>query len=76
MGSYNLFTFRCTLNLIHLYSFATDEQPGGTLLFTGATSATRGAAEFATFAAGKMVFAPSLKAWLENSGREIYMWPM
>jgi NAD(P)-dependent dehydrogenase (short-subunit alcohol dehydrogenase family) len=28
-------------------------EPGGTLLFTGATSATRGAANFATFAAGK-----------------------
>ncbi|KAG8812900.1 hypothetical protein FRC17_001757 [Serendipita sp. 399] len=41
-------------------------QPGGTLLFTGATSSTRGAASFATFAAGKH----GLRALSQSLARE------
>ncbi|PVG00908.1 short-chain dehydrogenase/reductase SDR [Serendipita vermifera] len=43
-----------------------DENPGGTLLFTGATSGTRGAAQFATFAAGKH----GLRALSQSLARE------
>src|SRR5258707_10569737 len=39
---------------------------GGTLIFTGATSATRGAANFATFAAGKH----GLRALSQSLARE------
>ena len=43
-----------------------DEMPGGTLLFTGATSSTRGASAFATFAAGKH----GLRALSQSLARE------
>ncbi|KAG8805404.1 hypothetical protein FRC19_007903 [Serendipita sp. 401] len=43
-----------------------DSQPGGTLLFTGASSSTRGAASFATFAAGKH----GLRALSQSLARE------
>ena len=50
------------MNVIAAFAFAQESlraflasgaEPGGTLLITGATSATRGASHFATFAAGK-----------------------
>lgn len=43
-----------------------DDLPGGTVLFTGATSSTRGAAAFATFAAGKH----GLRALSQSLARE------
>ena len=43
-----------------------DDAPGGTVLFTGATSSTRGAAAFATFAAGKH----GLRALSQSLARE------
>ena len=50
------------MNVIAAFAFAQESlraflasgaEPGGTLLITGATSATRGASHFAAFAAGK-----------------------
>jgi NAD(P)-dependent dehydrogenase (short-subunit alcohol dehydrogenase family) len=43
-----------------------DEMPGGTVLFTGATSSIRGASSFATFAAGKH----GLRALSQSLARE------
>lgn len=43
-----------------------EDAPGGTVLFTGATSSTRGAASFATFAAGKH----GLRALSQSLARE------